>query len=631
MENKLPAKVESRYRLASITKPMTAVGILELVEQGKIDLDAQVQTYVPYFPKKRWPITIRQLLGHLGGISHYRNYSQESGTTRQMTTQEAMSIFADWELLHEPGSKYSYTTYGYNLLGAVIEGASGQSYEEFMTANVWGPLDMQSTTLDYLLELIPNRVRGYQKQNSVIKNSRPVNTSLKFAGGCTRSTVLDMVKFAQGLSDGKVLSKSSLEMMWTRMIQSDRRHTGYGMGWGITNFSGYFTVTHGGAQEGTRTALFHLPEKDLTVAAASNLEGSNPRQFAFRLIEILLQEPANTPAPYVGGPSGNARYQAMRFCFNDGFTFYDYHRRPFSESKEKLKAAFSYLNRVVEKMPINEITQFIDNGRHPVSDWAFAQVGSFMAAEIEKNLGKERLDRLHGAGVLAFFNDYLSVAQKSGALASTGSLSKSLMKNIKKWQQNWQATWTDEVRRVRITADSSPAQIGKKLKKHFHGYHFYPDFSEQFGDAIKGAYLQGDVPKALSFGEQAVKVYPESDEATGSYGIISVLADKGDQGKKWIRKSTSLNPNGVASQGRLNGLAYELAGAGKADDGMKLLQVAVELNPKVANLYDSIGEFYLMKRDTTNSIRYYKKALEVNPEFANPKRMLEQITGPGTN
>lgn len=206
-----------------------------------------------------------------------------------------------------------------------------------------------------------------------------------------------------------------------------------------------------------------------------------------------------------------------------------------------------------------------------------------------------------------------------------------MVKNIKKWQQDWQATWTNEIRHVQITAASSPAQIGDKLKNHFHGYHFYPDFSEQFGDAMRDAYLQGDVPKALSFGEQAVEIYPESDEATWSYGIISVLADKAELGKKWIRKSTSLNPNSVASQRRLNGLAYELAGAGKVDDGMKLLKVAMELNPKEANLYDSISEFYLMKRDTTNSIRYYKKALEVDPEFANPKRMLERITGPGTN
>ena len=73
LENKTPAKPESAYRLASVTKPMTALAVLQLVEKGKIDLDAEVQTYVPYFPRKQWPVTVRQVLGHLGGISHYKN------------------------------------------------------------------------------------------------------------------------------------------------------------------------------------------------------------------------------------------------------------------------------------------------------------------------------------------------------------------------------------------------------------------------------------------------------------------------------------------------------------------------------------------------------------------------------
>jgi CubicO group peptidase (beta-lactamase class C family) len=121
LENDVPASAESAYRLASITKTITAVAILLLYEEGKLDLDDEVQKYVPSFPRKPWPITIRQLLGHLGGISHYRNYEVEGHIREPKTTEEALAIFKDFPLVAEPGTRYNYSTYGYNLLGAVLK------------------------------------------------------------------------------------------------------------------------------------------------------------------------------------------------------------------------------------------------------------------------------------------------------------------------------------------------------------------------------------------------------------------------------------------------------------------------------------------------------------------------------
>ena len=108
LENKVPATAKSGYRLASNTKSMTTVAVLQLAEKGKIDLDAEVQTYVPYFPRKRWPVTVRQLLGHLGGISHYKNYDLEGHIKEHKDTKDALDIFADFELIAEPGTKYHY-------------------------------------------------------------------------------------------------------------------------------------------------------------------------------------------------------------------------------------------------------------------------------------------------------------------------------------------------------------------------------------------------------------------------------------------------------------------------------------------------------------------------------------------
>ena len=136
LEHKIPANPDTRYRLASISKPITAVGILRLMQEGKLKLDDEVQEYVPYFPRKRWPVTIRHLLGHLSGISHYRNYDEEGHFTKHFTTEESVGVFKDWQLENEPGTRYRYTTYGFNLLGAVIEGASGKPYAKYMRENV---------------------------------------------------------------------------------------------------------------------------------------------------------------------------------------------------------------------------------------------------------------------------------------------------------------------------------------------------------------------------------------------------------------------------------------------------------------------------------------------------------------
>ncbi|MGD2245604.1 MAG: serine hydrolase domain-containing protein, partial [Candidatus Aminicenantes bacterium] len=145
LENQVLTKPDSAYRLASITKTLTAIAVMKLAEEGKIDLDAEVQTYVPYFPRKKWPVTVRLLLGHLGGISHYQNYDMEGRIKVHKNTKEALAIFQDFELVAEPGTRYHYSSYGYNLLGAVIEGVAGESYGDYIRKNIFIPLGMTNS------------------------------------------------------------------------------------------------------------------------------------------------------------------------------------------------------------------------------------------------------------------------------------------------------------------------------------------------------------------------------------------------------------------------------------------------------------------------------------------------------
>jgi CubicO group peptidase (beta-lactamase class C family) len=138
VENDVPVRTDTMFRLASVSKPITATAVLQLVERGRLDLDAPVQRYVPSFPDKPWPVTPRLLLAHLGGVRHYRE-GEFSSTRRYAGATDALHIFAADPLAHEPGTRFLYTSYGYNLLGCAVEGASGQSFLDYVRANVFEP------------------------------------------------------------------------------------------------------------------------------------------------------------------------------------------------------------------------------------------------------------------------------------------------------------------------------------------------------------------------------------------------------------------------------------------------------------------------------------------------------------
>lgn len=626
LENKLPATAKSSYRMASVSKPMTAVGILVLVQQGKVNLDKEVQEYVSYYPKKRWPITIRQILGHLSGVSHYRDYDKECGTTKKMTTREGIAIFKDWDLLHKPGSEFRYTSYGYNLLGAVIEEVSGQSYEKFMEEQVWQKIGMENTGVDYLYDLIPGRVRGYRRLGNKIQNTRPVSTSLKVGGGGTRSTVIDMVRFAQGLNQGKILSQAHLDKMWTSMITTGKKQTTYGMGWLTGSFRGRFTVSHGGGQEGTRTYLLHFPSHELTVAIASNLESTNPRYFAQLLASAVLGEPFKVPRLYTGNRFDNTRQRALQITFSEGLAYFDRYKVPKTTEEEEMQTAFEYIDRFVSDKLLAKTkdggAELIENGRHPGHGWVFVKVGSYIADILHRKYGDRHLSTYFREGKFKFFADYIKMYHESSDTPNLFKFSPKLEKSILDWDKNWRQLWTTELQDLKINVESGPVKIGKKLKTLFRGYTFYPDFSQDFSDCVFDALERGSVEGAMNFARAALELYPKSDISNSDLGILYYIFGKESKGKKLIEKAISLNPQGFAGRRELNRIAYRLRGMGKIDEGKRVLQLAIEFYPKEANLYDSMGEFYFEEKEYIRAIKFYVRALEINPKFRNAKDML---------
>lgn len=280
LENNVPAKATTVYRLASISKTITAVAVMQLAERGKLDLDAPIQNYCPAFPEKRWPITARQLLGHLGGIRHYQSRDEINSTRHYATLVEGLEIFKDDPLLHEPGTKFSYTTFGYSVLGCAIEGASGMSYMDYVRENIFRPARMERMRADNVYAIIPNRAQGYRKTpNGELRNSALADTSYKIPGGGLCSTVKDLAKFAIAVQTAALVKKETLDEMWTPQKTRDgnkiqrRGAESYGLGWSLQERSGRKEVAHGGAQQRVSTFLFMLPEKNFALVLMVNLEG----------------------------------------------------------------------------------------------------------------------------------------------------------------------------------------------------------------------------------------------------------------------------------------------------------------------------------------------------------------------
>lgn len=274
LENAVPATAETAYRLASVSKPITAVAALQLHEQGKLDLDAPVQRYVPTFPQKPWPVTTRALLAHLAGIRHYGEGEFES-TRHYASLTEALAIFQDDPLAHEPGTAYLYSTYGFTLVGTVIEAVAGAPFGEHLRKAVFEPAGMTGARVDDVFEIIPHRARGYRKgPGGVLQNSGLADTSYKVPGGGLCATAPDLARFVVAVWNGTLLRPETRRLMFAVQKTRGGRSTGYGLGWAVTmGRRGRREVFHRGDQQQVTSLLYTQPERGVGVALFANLEG----------------------------------------------------------------------------------------------------------------------------------------------------------------------------------------------------------------------------------------------------------------------------------------------------------------------------------------------------------------------
>ena len=323
IENQVPATTESKYRIASISKWLTATAAMALVKSEKLTLDAPIQQYCPQFPKKPWTITPRHLLAHTSGIRHYANYQVELESAKTLAERDAiekrqaksllgrftrytdmdgpLDNFKNDELLFEPGTQWKYTSFGYRVLGCVLEGAAQKPYRTLMEQLVFQPADMQNTVNDDAWGIIPHRVSGYRLKDKKLRRANMRDISENLPAGGHLSTATDLVKFALAFNNDQMIDEKlktlmvtplnkNLEGMYRNSIWRDAIPSQANYSHGMMLFPSLNTVRvgHSGRQAGADSMVVLDPTKKLSIAILTNVKGYNGELALIEKIEAII-------------------------------------------------------------------------------------------------------------------------------------------------------------------------------------------------------------------------------------------------------------------------------------------------------------------------------------------------------
>ena len=626
VENKTLAEPDSAYRIASTTKTMTGAAIVQLAQRGKIDLDAEIQTYVPDYPKQQWPVTVRQLLTHLGGGQGPSGLGPEFVSMKDLVARLAKS-----PITVEPGTRFVYGAGAFNLLAAAVENISGVSFDKYLRDNLWLPAGMKETRIDDVRGLITKRVRGYDLADGELKNAPFVDVSSRIGAGGVTSTVPDLLRWGRAIIDGKVLEAKWQEEMFKPVTIRAGRWSGigdadeyYSLGWMIRPVNGNYVLNHGGSQKGTESAFFVFPEKHLTISILSNLEFSNLETYVRPLFEAITEEEWNVRV-FTKDLRDGPLARALDSTFNYGSLHYWQHHVAFTNDPAEVASAFEYFNTNATREALHSNTaptvRKIREGRHPLAANAFLKVGSFMAAKLVEKNGSASFKKYHTAGAIPFFADYVRLYKDNVQIPKELRFTPAFEQMIEKWDTDWSRTWNQYTRNVRFTSDTDFNALAARLRKEFEGAEVYPDFTADLQRV-----QQGD--SALSSSKLGVELYPNSDEVLFNLGYFLIVFEQTEAGRAatrrlgqhekplvYFRRAFEANPNGVMAAATFLDLGRrwlrrpEMLGA--AND---FVIAGLDLHPKSAALHELFGDVALKRGQRELAIENYRKAYQLDPK-----------------
>ncbi|HXT68122.1 MAG TPA: serine hydrolase domain-containing protein [Vicinamibacterales bacterium] len=296
IETQAPVTPTTRFRIGHVSKSLTSAGAGLLIERGRLHLADEIQTYVPAFPRKQWPVTLRQLMGHVAGVRHYRNTEWgDKPKVKCERASEGVQSFANDPLLFEPETQYRYSTYGWVLVSAAVEAAANEPFSAFMQTQVFKPLGMADTSSEAATAPIPNRSTSYYRGNLGREITTNVDYSCFAGAGAFLSTPSDLVRFGIALGTDKLLQPSTVRMLQTPQQLASGKETDYGLGWMVetVELAGERTRLAGHASrtiEGASTSFMIFPERGIVVAVTANLSFSRMRAIALEVAQAFAEQ-----------------------------------------------------------------------------------------------------------------------------------------------------------------------------------------------------------------------------------------------------------------------------------------------------------------------------------------------------
>jgi serine beta-lactamase-like protein LACTB, mitochondrial len=299
LENRVGVTPKTRFRIAGASMALTSVAVGVLLEKGQLKLDEPIQTYVPDFPPKQWPVTLRQLMGHVAGVSPDEG-DEEPLSPRCEQTVDGLQRFADGPLLFEPGTRYRYSTYGWILVSAAVEAAAHEPFLKVMRTQVFEPLGMDATKADSAADAIPDRATFYHPRFAGDPHygpelAREGDYACFAGGGAFLSTPSDLVRFGLAITGGTLLQPATITLLQTPQRLASGEATGYGLGWDLETVSiaGHPTRQVGHDGEfilGGSTSFITLPERGIVVAVTTNISFADTSSVALSIARAFAEQ-----------------------------------------------------------------------------------------------------------------------------------------------------------------------------------------------------------------------------------------------------------------------------------------------------------------------------------------------------
>ncbi len=287
----LDAKLSTNsvFQIGSMTKQFTAIAVLMLEEQGKLKVSDPISKYIPSYPNGN-NITIHHLLTHTSGIKDFTKMKGlQDIAQKEMSPEQMVDFFKNDPVDFAPGEKFDYNNSGYVVLGYIIELASGETYEDFITKNIFNQIGMTNSYYATDRKIIKNRAYGYHKKSYGYVNKTVINFSVPFASGSLMSTLDDMLKWQNALNKDLLLNSKNEMKAFTRYKLNDGKEIEYGYGWHLKSINGIATREHGGSIFGFKSMAVYIPSEDIYVIGFSNCDCNSPTQLVKDIAKISLE------------------------------------------------------------------------------------------------------------------------------------------------------------------------------------------------------------------------------------------------------------------------------------------------------------------------------------------------------